>query len=104
MPGTEWVAPTITGAIALVTALIAGGVAIRNVRNGARENRAPSVVEAWGTADRVRDVWYDLVDLFHEVRGGWKGYARRVQAGGSTELTAKEKALLEKRPPSIDKE
>jgi len=102
--GTEWVAPTITGTIAVVTALIAGGVAIRNVRNGAREQRAPSVTDAWAAADRVRDVWYELVDRFHAVRSAFKAYVRRVQSGGSTELTEEEKSALETKVPSIEKE
>lgn len=104
MPGTEWVAPTITGVIAVAIAVIAGLVALRNVRTGARESRAPSVTDAWSAADRVRDAWYDLVDTFYAVRGAFKGYVRRVQDGGSTELTEEEKAALEMKPASIEKE
>lgn len=62
------------------------------------------MTDAWSAADRIREVWWDFVDTFHAVRSAFKGYVRRVQSGGSTDLTDEEKVALELRPPSIDKE
>jgi hypothetical protein len=101
---TEWIAPTITGVLAAATAIVAGVIAIRNTRAGAREQRAPSVTEAWSAADRARDVWYELLDMFYELLRVFRNYVRRAQESGGPELTEDEKAALQMRPPSIERE
>lgn len=100
----EWIAPTITGAIALTTAIIAGIVAIRNRKRGALEQRAPDVTEAWAEAERARRKAFVLEDLFYALRGAFKAYARRMALlfDDDAALNDSERAVLEKEPPSMD--
>lgn len=101
MENTEWIAPSIAGVIAIITALIAGGFALRNRKRGALEQRAPDVTEAWAETNvaRRRGFWYE--DHYHETRGGWKNYARRMLEKDETNvLTDSERAILETTPPS----
>lgn len=76
--GPEWIAPIIAGIIALVTAVIAGGIGIRNTRTNAVENRAPSANQAWNETDRARERMHAFEDLFYTVRSALKHLVRTI--------------------------
>lgn len=99
----EWVAPTIAGLFAVITGSIAAFVAIRNVRTGAREQRAPDVNEAWAETERARARMHVAEDFFYMIRGAFKGFARRVmQQHPDVELTSAERKALETELPTAD--
>lgn len=102
MPGSEWVAPTITGLIGLLVVTITIVSAARNRRKGAIEQRAPDVTEAWSAAERARDRMFTFQDLFYTVKGSFKSYARRMAHlhGDAAALNPEEHAALEKQPPA----
>lgn len=79
MPGTEWIAPTIAGVIAVLTAGIAGIISIRNTRAGAVENRAPTANQAWNETDRARERMHAFEDLFYAARAALKHLMRSVK-------------------------
>lgn len=81
-------------------------IGVRNTRTGAREQRAPDVIEAWAEADRARSRLHALEDIYYALRGAFKSFARRVMdAHPDIELTQPERAALESEPPvHIEKE
>ena len=83
---TEWIAPSIAGVLTLITGITVGIIGFRNSRKGALETRAPDVNEAWLEADRARHLMYFWQDLFHLMRGAFKGYARRMEEKDPTHL------------------
>lgn len=102
----EWIAPSITGALALATGVTAAIIAGRNARRGVQEQRAPDVTEAWAEADRARARSRLWEDLYYLIRGGFKGYARRMQDrhGDAAALNDEERAALEAPTPDTKKE
>lgn len=96
----EWVAPAITGFLGLLTVITAAIIGIRNTRTGAREQRAPDVMEAWAEADRARGRMRAIEDLFYALRGAFRGFARRVtEMHPTVQLTDEERTALESSPP-----
>lgn len=77
--GTEWIAPTISGALLLATGIIAGLISLRNTRTGAVENRAPSANQAWNETDRARERMHAFEDLFYAARSALKHLMRTVK-------------------------
>ena len=104
--GAEWIAPAITGVLALATGITAAVIAGRNQRRGVREERAPDVTEAWAEADRARTRAHVWEDLYYLIRGALKGYARRMQErhGDAAALNDQERAALEAPTPDTKKE
>ena len=101
----EWVAPTIAGVFAVLTGSITAFVAIRNVRTGSREQRAPDVTEAWVETERARARMHVAEDFFYMIRGAFKGFARRVmQQHPDVELTDAERTALEVELPRAESE
>ena len=99
---TEWIAPIISASGAAVAALVVGVFAIYNRRRGAIETKAPDVNEIWAREERQnreldaerrlrRRMETVVGDLWH----AFTGYARRVQAGGTTELTPGERHAID---------
>lgn len=81
--------------------IIVGAFGVHNRRRGAVEHRAPDVTQMWSETERARTLRQYFEDRFHEVRGAFRGYVRRVHTGGSIQLTeAEQKAHdLEPNPP-----
>lgn len=77
--GPEWIAPSVAGILALITAAVVGFISIRNTRTGAVEQRAPSATQAWGETDRARERMHAFEDLFYTVRSALKHLARNVK-------------------------
>lgn len=102
--GLEWIAPTIAGAFLLSASVATAVIARRTAHSTSQDTHAPDVTDAWAEADRARTRMHIVEDLFWAIRAAFKGFARRVQSGGSTELTEKEKAALEALPPTTEKE
>lgn len=82
--------------------LVVGGFAVWNRRRGATETRAPDVNEIWLRQaqneiqlDTERRLRRRMEDMFVEIRDAFRGYVNRVQAGGSIELTERERKLYE---------
>lgn len=91
----EFIAPSIAGVFAIITATIAAVVSRRNAKNSAREDRAPDVQELWAQQERDRQARYTLETLLWRLLHAFESYFGRVQAGGSKELTAKEQAAID---------
>lgn len=99
--GAEWIAPAITGVLALATGITAAVIAGRNQRRGVREERAPDVTEAWAEADRARRLMHAWQDLYYLIRGAFKGFARRMlEKDPTNELNEAERAALETQTPA----
>lgn len=97
----DWLAPTIMVIGGVLSATAAGIWAYRNVKTGAREQRAPSVDIAWQEADDARARMRAFEDLFYMVRGALRGLARRMaEADPEFELTKAERHALEAEPPA----
>lgn len=95
-----WLTPTIMVIGGVASATVAGIWAWRNVRTGAKEQRAPSVDKAWQEADDARARMRIFEDLFYLVRGALRGLARRMaETYPDFELTKAERAALEAEPP-----
>lgn len=77
--GPEWIAPSVAGILALVTAAVVGFISIRNTRTGAVEQRAPSATQAWGETDRARARMFAFQDLFYTVLAALKQLDRKVK-------------------------
>lgn len=100
--GDEWIAPAITGGLALTTGVAAAIIAGRNARRGAREQRAPDVTEAWAEADRARRLMHAWQDLYYLLRGAFKSFARRMlEKDPENELSDSERAALETPTPEV---
>ncbi len=105
MPNTEWIAPTISGALLLATGVIAGLISLRNTRTGAVENRAPSANQAWNETDRARARMHEAEDLFWTVLAALKHLVRSVkQQHPEFEFTDDVTEALELQPPRDDAE
>jgi hypothetical protein len=98
----EWLAPVFAAALTAATGITAAVMLYRGTRTGARESRAPDVTDSWAEADRARQVAWRALDLVWKLRSAFRSYWMRVLAGGSTELTAAERAAMEAEPPTID--
>lgn len=98
---TETITPYLPVIGILAGGLLVGAFAIWNRRNGAVENRAPDVTEMWQQTERSRRLRRYFEDLFYETRGAFRGYVRRVQAGGSTELTKSEQRAHDVEPEEM---
>ncbi len=110
MLGTEWIAPTIAGAFALIAAIVASIMARRGARLGNRENRAPDVESMWAQQEADRIARQVAEDLWWKLWHAFQGYYRRVAAlatkWGLTdeqkkllELNAAEERAIDARPP-----
>lgn len=91
----------------LLGAIVVGAFAVWNRKRGALETRAPDVNEIWNQQDRqsheldVERKWRRRLQNYSwEVLSIWRGYVRRVQNGGSNELTAHEKLFYDSEPPT----
>lgn len=98
-------APTIMVVGGVFSATVAGIWAWRNVRTGAREQRAPNVTQAWQEADDARARMRTYEDLFYQVRGALRGLIRRLsERYPDFKLTAaEEKAAKAEPPPELTK-
>lgn len=104
---TEIITPYLPLIGVLAGALVVGAFGLWNRRRGALETRAPDVNESWMRADAAdraldteRAVRRLMEDLLYRVLVAFRGYVNRVQGGGSTELTEKERTSYEARIPS----
>lgn len=95
---TEQITPYLPILGTIVGAAVVGGFALWNRRRGATENRAPDVTDMWTETEKARSRWRIFEDLFYNVRGHFRAYVLRVQAGGSTELTPAEQAAHDNDP------
>lgn len=87
--------------------MVVGGFAVWNRRRGAHETRAPDVNEIWLrqtqtelALDTERRLRRRIEDMFMELRDVFRLYVNRVQAGGSVELTDRERKLYETSIPT----
>lgn len=88
---TEALVPYLPILGTIVGGLVVGGFAVWNRRRGAVEHRAPDVTAMWSETERARRLHRYFEDLYFELRGAFRGYVRRVQAGGSLDLSEAEK-------------
>ena len=95
----EAIAPTVTGIFLVITGVIAFITSRRNAKTGAREQRAPDVQQMWAQQESDRHARRVAEDLWWNLRRAFQSYFRRVQAGGSHELTPKEQAAIDAKPP-----
>ena len=97
----EWITPLVSGILTILAGAVAGAFAVHNRRRGNREQREPDVTEAWAEADKARAEKFAWMDWGYDQRGGFKGYARRMQAdhGEQAALNDAERAILETPPP-----
>lgn len=98
----ESIAPLVTGIFLLVTGAIALFSNHRNMRNGARESRAPDVQEMWAQQEADRRQRHLVEDMWYNLRNAFRSYYRRQLAGGSKELSAKEQAAIDAELPKTD--
>lgn len=99
---TEVVTPYLPVIGVAVGGIVVGVFAAYNRRKGNTENRAPDVNELWQqqAADHRELVIANRLTRQLELHLGklWEAfvaYVRRVQSGGSTELTTKEQKLID---------
>lgn len=92
--------------------IIAGGIILgifnaHNRSKGNTETRAPDVNEAWVEArvarhesDAEHRLRIRIQNFAWELRTVYRTYVNRVQSGGSTELTGREKLFFDSEPPT----
>jgi hypothetical protein len=108
---SAWIAPTIAGGFAVVTALFAAYTANRNRRKGNLEQRAPDVQEIWVQQENDRRQRQIMEDMWWDLRAAFKSYFRRVSStllrlnvsdedAKMFSLTASETAAINATPPS----
>lgn len=83
-------------------AILVGIFSLWNRKRGAVETRAPDVNEIWvqqanqsKELDMERKARRRLENLYYDIRRAFLSYVRRVQSGGSMELTSAEKHIIE---------
>lgn len=86
----------------LASGLIIGIFGVHNRRQGNMETRAPDVNEAWAQQardqvllDAERRLRRKMEDHIGRLWSAFVGYVRRVQNGGSTELTTREQKVID---------
>lgn len=91
----------------LLGATVVGAFAVWNRKRGAVETRAPDVNEIWVQQDRqsreldIERKWRRRLQNYSwEVLAIWRGYVRRVQNGGSADLTPHERLFYDSEPPT----
>lgn len=110
----ELIAPIITGVFALAVGVVGGLMARRGSKLGNREQRAPDVQEMWAQQEADRRMRQMVEDLWWNLRRAFQSYYRRVTHTMTKldlpeeviikfELTDKELAAIEARPPEDDK-
>ena len=94
--------------------VIAGGLllgifGVYNRRKGNIETRAPDVNELWqqqtyqaAQLDLERKMRRKLEDWVYELRRAFIAYVRRVQSGGSAELTSHERKYHDTEPTTVE--
>lgn len=95
---TESITPYLPFLGVILGGLIVGAFAIWNRRRGAVETRAPDVNEMWVQTEKDRRIRRLFEDLFYTLLTVFRSYVRRVQSGGSTDLTPTEQAVHDREP------
>ena len=101
--GLEGIIPYLPLIVGVLVVAISSGVGVWNRRRGAVENRAPDVNEMWTETEKSRRARRFFEDLYFELRMFTHNYVRLVQSGGSTDLTAEERAVYDRDPFFNDK-
>lgn len=104
-----WFTPFLPLLGVIAGGIVVGAFAVYNRARGAVETRAPDVNEIWRrqeAQDRALDVERRLrrrlEDLVRDLRRAFQGYVRRVQGGGSTELSHHEQKMFDASVPTIE--
>lgn len=97
---TEQLTPYLPLIGIILGGMIVGAFAAWNRRKGNVETKAPSVSEIWARADRLEKP----ARWAHRLQDAFREYVARVIAGGSTELTATERAAHDVDLESTSKE
>jgi hypothetical protein len=111
--GPNDITVTITPYLPLVgtvaAGLLVGAFAIYNRRKGNIETRAPDVNEIWmqqareaAALDFERRARRRLENYVDDLLRAFRGYVRRVQRGGSTDLTTTEQKFHDEHPPTTE--
>lgn len=105
---TEIVTPYLPLAGIVFGAIVVGVFGLWNRKRGAIEHRAPDVTEIWAREERGQKILdaerahrRRLENFIDWVLGLFRGYVRRVVAGGSTTPTTDEQKALDSDPPRI---
>lgn len=108
-PITETITPYLPLIGILFGSLVVGLFAVWNRKRGNMETRAPDVNEIWQQqAKESHDLdmerrWRRRLENFaFELARVFRGYVRRVQAGGSTDLTPHERMFHDTDPPTAE--
>jgi hypothetical protein len=108
-PFTLVVTPYLPFAGTLLGAAVVGAFAIWNRKRGNVETRAPDVNEIWQKQahdalelDREYRWRRRLQNFCDELLRTFRAYVKRVQAGGSTELTKHEQMFMESDTPTSE--
>lgn len=107
---SEWVGLIISGLCGIVLSIVAAVMARRGSKLGNRETRAPDVQEMWAQQEADRRMRQLVEDLWWNLRRAFQSYFRRVTGAVGKmnlteaqakvfELTPKELAAIEARPP-----
>jgi hypothetical protein len=93
----------------IIGGVIVGGFGLWNRRKGNIETRAPDVNEIWQQQiyqshelDAERKIRRRLENYVYELLRVFRAYVRRVQRGGSTELTNHERMFHDTDPPTSE--
>lgn len=78
MDNTDWVAPVITGILAVILSIVSALLARRGARVGSQEGRAPNVQDMWAQQEADRRMRQVVEDLWWQVRRAFQSYYRRV--------------------------
>lgn len=96
---TEAIGPYLPLIGLVISGIILGAFGVWNRRRGNQETKAPDVDQMWKQQESDRRAKYTLEDMWWTLRRAFQSYYRRVQAGGSRELTADEQAAIDRKLP-----
>lgn len=97
---TPWIpviAAVLGGAIVGVFNLIRG-------RQGDTSSKGPTVEQVWSRLDRVDQKLETERGLRYFILRIFRAYVYRVQSGGSTDLTAEERRVIDQNPHETEQE
>lgn len=105
-----WIAPTIAGIFLVISGVLAAILARRGAKLGNREQKAPDVADLWAQQESDRRMRIIMEDLWWKLWRAFQSFYRRVQTVSAAldltdaqikqlELTAKERAAIDARPP-----
>jgi hypothetical protein len=106
---SQLITPYVPVISVILGGMVVGAFGLWNRRRGAVETRAPDVNEIWqqqayqsAELDMERKWRRRLENWSHELIDIFRGYVRRVQSGGSTDLTPHERMFYDSDPPTSE--